>query len=351
MRSTCRALAAGVTGTRWRNAKSLLRQALALISPDALPARSRAVLLPEWSTLLDDPTAAPLARGLARFSKYCSARRITPQDVTQAGFDTFLAELTDNCLLRNPSETQQTAGKVWNTALDTAPKWPQLKLVIASRRKNPSLPWTAFQASLGADVDAFLTPRSADTVDLSRDTPVLRSSTIEGKRLNPRQFATALVEAGVDAASLRTLDDVIRPETAQRGLEIMLERAGGRTGSHIEHTAYLLLTVARHYVKPGQEVIVARFMRNLAPPQRGMMQKNRKRLRQLDDPRQVASSQSTHVVYVMSMPATTTCSRDAQSGLFLAIRLVQPPPRSRHSFACPRRQGWVDCGLSGQGRR
>jgi len=73
-----------ISEARWRNAKSLLRKALAMLDPDSIPARSRADLLPAWADLLAQPEAAPLRRGLARFSKYCSARGIAPGDVTQA---------------------------------------------------------------------------------------------------------------------------------------------------------------------------------------------------------------------------------------------------------------------------
>ena len=241
-------LAAGVSDTRWRNALSLLRRALALADQQVMPSQSPDSLLPEWSALLDLPAATALRRGLSRFSKYCSARNIVPHAVTQATFDRYGVDLAEHCLVRSPQETQQTARHAWNEAAQTVPGWPSLTLQIESRRRNPSLPWTAFPETLVADIDAYLTPRSEDVIDFSRDTPTIRARSIEGKRGLLRQFATAVVESGGPSNSLCSLEDPVNPEVARAGLKVLLDHANQQKTSRNEQVAYLLLTMARHHV-------------------------------------------------------------------------------------------------------
>jgi hypothetical protein len=152
--------AARVTPARFRNAKSLLRKALARYDPKVIPARSRTGLLPGWAALIEAPEAKLLQRGLARFSKSCSAAGIGPEHVTQAVYEQFYDDLVAHCLIRSPRETQQTAGRAWNTAVLSVPGWPQTVLTIANHRRHPSLPWDAFPETLLADVDAYLAPRA-----------------------------------------------------------------------------------------------------------------------------------------------------------------------------------------------
>src|SRR6185437_14590963 len=237
------------------------------------------------------PEAAPLRRGLARFSKYCSARGIGPDAVTQAVFDTFYDDLVAHCLVRSPRETQQTAGRAWNTAVDTLPGWPAVPLVIADFRRNPSLPWDAFPASLRADVADFLTPRGADPFDLTSDAPVLRASTLQNKALQLRQFVTALVQSGRDPASLTSLTDLVQIDTAKAGLKVLWERSNQAKTTRNHAMVYLLLTIARHWVKADPATIAGLKLlcRKLAAPVAGMTEKNKTRLLQFADPASLAS--------------------------------------------------------------
>ena len=282
--------AVGVSPIRFRNAKSLLRKALALYDPRVIPARSRVGLLPGWAVLLEAPEATPLQRGLARFSKYCSSAAIGPQDVTQAVYEQFHADLAAYCLIRSPRETQQTAGHAWNTAVRSVPGWPQTVLTIADNRRNPSLPWSAFPDTLLADVEAYLPPRVPRTgFSFIRGAPQLEESTISSKRALLRQFATHLVEAGRDPATLRSLADLVTLEAAQAGLGNLYARAGGQDTEHASNIAYLLYGIAKHWLKLD-EVTVGKFKqgcKDIRLQKSGMTRKNKLWLKQFDDPKKL----------------------------------------------------------------
>ena len=325
-------MAARVEPARFTNAKSLLRRALALYDPKVIPARSRVGLLPEWSALLQHPAAATVAlqRGLARFSKHCSAAGIRPADVTQAVYEGFHADLAAHCLIRSPRETQQTAGHAWNAAVDTVPGWPRTVLAIASHRRNPSLPWSAFPDSLLQDVDAYLAPRSARTFKFSRGAPALEESTIASKRAMLRQFVTGLVESGRDPATLRTLADVVTLEAAEDGLAVLHARGGGKESRHVYNIAYLLHGIARHWLKlePATVAAFKEGCREIRPSEDGMTRKNRLWLKQLDDPRKLASLLALPSVMMKEAcrPAAPTKAEARTAQLAVAMELLLMVP-------------------------
>jgi integrase len=322
--------AAGVSSTRFRNAKSLLRKALGMLDPLVIPARSRAALLREWDDLLAEPAAKPLQRGLARFSKYCSTAGIPPDEVTQHVYDQFYEDLVAHCLIRSPRETQQTAGHAWNKASQCVPGWPQLTLHIRSFRRNPSLPWSAFPKSLEDDVDAFLNARSPDVFDLSQDVPLMRASSSGSKRSALRQFATCLVEAGRDPMALCSLADLVRADAAYDGLMVLHKRAAGQKTSRNHGMAYLLLSIARYCVKSDPKTIedLKKFCHNLRPRNHGMTAKNRLRLKQFDNPKLLGSLLSSPAAMMAEAcreaNPTKGEARIAQLAVAIEILLMAP---------------------------
>jgi integrase len=323
-------VAAGVSGTRWRNVKSLLRQALALLDPQVMPARSQGELMPDWAELLSAPEAQPLHRGIGRFSKYCSGHGIAPAEVDQAVYERFHMDLDAHCLMRSPRETQQTAGRAWNTATATVPGWPSHTLTIERFRQNPSLPWSAFPDTLLHDVEAYVGPHARTPFNRKNDGPVFRPATIIAKKVQIRQFATALVQSGRDPSSIGSLADLVEADAATAGLTVLWGRAGEKNTTRNHTTAYLLLTIARHWVKADEPTIALLTDRchDLTPDDRGMTVKNKTRLQQFEDPRTLAAfldlpaklfDQACRVT-----PPTKAEARMAQLALAIGILLTAP---------------------------
>ena len=289
------------------------------------------MLLPEWSALLDQPAAKPLARGLARFSKYCSERDVVPQAVTQEVYDTLYIDLAAHCIVRSPRETQQATGKAWNAARDIVAGWPDLVLTIQNFRKNPSLPWTAFPESLQQEAEAYMMARSEENDDLLDDTDPLRESTIEGKRRQLRLFATAIVESGRDPATLRSIADLVDPKVAKAGLEVLIKRTGEQKSSRNHGIAHLLLSLARHVVMADEATLKSlkilckkvALRRN-----KGMTTKNRQRLAQFDDPRCVDSLLGLPKLMMAEAckapEATLLQARTAQWAIAINLLLMAP---------------------------
>jgi integrase len=164
-----------------------------------------------------------------------------------------------------------------------------VELVIENRRRNPSLPWDAFPPTLSAQIDEYLSARANDDLRFDVSPVVFRPETVKSKRLQLRQYVTALVESGVAPQNLSTLADLVAPHHVRAGLHVLYKRAGDTKTTRMYSMATLLLGLARHQVKAEPETIkqLAVYCANVCPKKTGMVDKNRERLRPFKDPRQL----------------------------------------------------------------
>jgi integrase len=82
---------------------------------------------------------------------------------------------------------------------------------------------------------------------------------------------------------------MIQPDAVRRGLRRMIKRNADATSGSIFLMAFVLKSIAKHYVRLPPEALLdlADLCRRLKPQRLGMTAKNRARLRQFDDPRNV----------------------------------------------------------------
>jgi integrase len=233
----------------------------------------------------------PLRRGLSRYAKYCSARGVTPVGADQAVYESFFLDVQAHCLVRCPRETQQTAGRTWNKASGVVPGWPDRILTIPDGRMNPSLPWTAFPDSFLADVEAYRAPPASSTFKGRSKRPVFRKATIAHKKAQIRQLASALAQTGHDRQSIRRLADIVEPVAAETALQVIYQRGGEKVTCRLHGLAYLLVAIARHWVKADAATIeeLQKIRADLAPEAVEMTRKNKLRLMQFNDPRLLAA--------------------------------------------------------------
>ena len=98
--------------------------------------------------------------------------------------------------------------------------------------------------------------------------------------------ASALVQAGRDPQSIRSLADLLAPEAAKAALRIVWTRLGKRETGYLHNLALLLVYLGRHWVKlPPHEVDRLRELRSsLDPGPVGMTERNQKLLLQFAEP-------------------------------------------------------------------
>ena len=99
--------------------------------------------------------------------------------------------------------------------------------------------------------------------------------------------ASALVECGTNPASIRSLADLVTPANLKTILRQRLEGVGGEVNSFNHNLGSVLLQIAREWVKVDPPVLaeLKRLVGKMPAPVMGLTDKNKRFLRQFDDPK------------------------------------------------------------------
>ena len=247
---------------------------------------------PEWRALWGRITMDRMRWNLSRFFHFCSAMQISPTAVNDCIVSDFHKALIDESLVKNSDQIYRTMVKLWNQAVETVPHWPQVRLTPPpSKREAWTLPLEAFPRSLQNDVDHWISHLRGDDHPLAENAVPrpLRPPTLKHRRFQIRIFASALVRRGHRLEEITSLAYIVDLERFKDGLRYKLERSGDRSTEAIHKLAMAIKAIARHHVRVEEDHLekLKRICQRLKVPKHGLTEKNRSRLRQFDDPRNV----------------------------------------------------------------
>ena len=255
---------------------------------------------------------------LAGFMRFCSAQAIPPAEAGPQALAAYEAWLATRTLCKDPAERARKVASNWNWAREHVPGWPAVRLTRPRMRDNYSIPLDALPASFAEDVERMMERLSGATEwDPFSDDPMtddpfgdpeappmltrnLRPRTLTNKRWQIRQCVGALVKSGIDPAEIRSLRDLVQPESrAKTILNFLRARAaeqitargddvpnGLRTGQ-LGMIADLLRQIGQFHCRlPANEVArLKHYSVKLTPERRGTMtDENAARLRILVAP-------------------------------------------------------------------
>jgi integrase len=282
-------VAIGVSARSWTNVRFRVRKALSLVRPTS-PGRNMNPLTPAWDALWRPLQSRRVKISLSRFVRRCSAGGIAPDAVTETTFVEFRDHL-DDALLNHPNEAFAELVRAWRVAQTTVDGWPSVSFTIPDRRDHWTLPWSTFPGSLRQDCNAWL-DRLAGR-DLLAELPfrAVRPSTIKRREQQVRAFASGLALRGRDPATITGLRDLVEIDAYTEGLRFFIERSGGKSTTAIVDLSGALTAIARHHLRLDQDHLgrMAAINRKLRVGPRSLTLKNRARLRQFDDPANVAA--------------------------------------------------------------
>lgn len=282
---------------RWTNVRSLVLNALEIAGIPSRPAHSRVKLSTAWSNLLGPLPYKPYRLCLLPFARFCSHLGIAPSWVTSRTFGAYLAELEKFGLRSHARNSYRSACRAWNAAGRNFENWPKLTVVPDDQRQYYALAWSRFPPSLKADVDDMILAAVNPDPLAGAMYKAIRAPTARGRVRAVRAFASALVHRGVKPEGLKSIADIVEPETAKEGLRFFIEHTGSRQSAYIRDFARLLVTLTRHWVYRSQSKLTDEQMkardaairqldgirRALDVPRTGMTPKNRATLRNLQD--------------------------------------------------------------------
>ena len=274
--------ALGLSSARWRNIKSDVRRAVKLTGADRPVPDAKVPLTDAWGSLCQSGANPSERAVLRRLGRYCCARQIGPQQVTDQIVGDFAKYLDERVLSKDPLRILGDTVRAWNRRIAGGELVPLTRI---DRSRAYTLRWADFPTSLKQDTDAWhkacLRP---DPFDPDARAPV-KPSTIEQRDRMIRRLATAVVLQGERAEELVGLRALITPERVKKALRFFLDRNGGKPSVQAHEMAWLAITIARHWLKLDEEEIreLRGWAKKLRPNRKGLTQKNEDRLRQFRD--------------------------------------------------------------------
>jgi integrase len=273
-----------------QNLRSEIKAILRHVGTADFPNTRGLPLAPAWRVLWDRLLSDRHRRGLGRFARYCSAKGIAPTAVDDEVVATFIEAAEKGGFVRKPGNLHRQVCRAWNECVDHVDNWPQKRLAVPdNRRPARSIPWGAFPASFREDVEIYLTWLSGKNL-LRSDAPArpCKPSTLATRRRYIQLAASAADRGGVSIEDLRTLSDLVTPETALIVLEQYLaESKDDQPTTFVIDLSGLLVSIAAHWAgKSAAEIDeLKRYRRRLERHRKpGLTPKNLALIRKVKDP-------------------------------------------------------------------
>lgn len=310
---------------------------------------------PEWQKLWDDLEGQKYYRtGLSRFFRFCSAQRISPQSVDDRCFESFLLALEAEAITKDPRTQHQTACRLWNKCVESIERWPKHPVNVPIYGDFYTEPLKAFpkafQEDLGRYVDRLI---HSDPLDEEGPPKALKPRSIESLRMKVRQLAAGLIHQGHPIEQITSLSYLV--EHYQSALRWHLERNGNETSGQIAGMADCIRSIAKYHVRVPDDVLIKieKARGRLTQGTTGLTDKNRERLSQFDNPKNVQK-----LLWFGKMEFDKAVKRDdgnrhvaLDASLALAVELLIHAPMRIDNLASlrlDRHLRWEKAGCKGQ---
>jgi integrase len=280
--------AAGLSSKSLSNVRSNFVAAVRASRLKPVQGPSKRPISPAWSTLVSSFSHKRDRIGLGRLARFATHKGIAPDEIDDGLIDQFIAEVRAESLHRNPNSLHRMVTRLWNgIALQ---RGGDLRLVTVPSFRPPirRMDWTSLPQSFRDEVEEYLVwcgqsdPYAADARKRA-----LKPQTLKLRRNEIHAAVTALLESGVEAPLITSLADLCEPEYFKRILRRRDELVGRRENSFNAYLARALVSIAREWLDLDDHVLSE--LKRLAgkvpsPPLPGLTAKNKRFLRQFDDP-------------------------------------------------------------------
>lgn len=283
--NTINPLAAGMTAKRLANIRSDFLAATRVCGVQ--PVTGRKSLSPEWAKLFKRLSGRRTHIGLSRLARYASAHGIKPGEVNDDVIVGFIAAVRNGSLHRQPNRLHRQVTLIWNEAAARMPGLGLQTVTVASFRGPPKRVDWGLLPALTQDVDDYLSwAGGSDPFAPDARVRPLAPRTLALRRDQIHAAVSALVESGTNPAGIRSLADLVTPANIKSILHRRLAMVGGTENTFNHLLGSVLLQIAREWVKVDPAVLgeLKRLVRKLPVPASGLTTKNKRFLRQFDDP-------------------------------------------------------------------
>jgi integrase len=226
--------------------------------------------------------------GISRLAHYASGLGLEPRAIDDRVIEQFMHAIREGSLHRKPNELHRMTAVIWNESATALPDLNLQIVSVPSYRASPRrIDWSALPANFGKDVEDHLT-WCGDKDNLNEDARPrpLGPATVRLRRNQIHAAVSALVESGAAAETIRSLSDLLNKENFKRIARRRRELAGGQENQFNTDLLKALIQIGREWIKLDVAVLteLKRVARKLPGPLAGLTAKNKRFLRQFDDP-------------------------------------------------------------------
>jgi integrase len=248
---------------------------------------ARHPLSSQWQKLLSAASSTRVQIGLLRFARWCSSNDIEPEQVTDAALSNFMEAVHQSTLHRRPNALHRNVALIWN-AIAQKSGFSLQPLSVPSFRAARRIDWSILPNSFRNELDRYLDWCSCDNpfAANARSRP-LAPQTINLQRNHIHAAVTALIDSGILPKTITSLRNLVTIDNFKRILRRRHEMVGGGENVFNRDLARTLIEIARRCVKVDARVLdeLKRLASKIPVPLPGLTSKNKARLRQFDDPK------------------------------------------------------------------
>jgi integrase len=298
--------------------------------------RSMGIIAPEWQQL-QVQLGPTLRHPLTRFFSFCTARGLSPEEVTPATFETYRTSVEHESLRARRNQAFRRTCIAWNEALRTVPDWPDLEAAVPNLRSWYVLPWSDFPPSLEADVDAMVDDATGMDLVHMKARRRIKPQSARQRVEKLRRLISGYVLRGGDPSGLRTLADVVRLDVVREGLRSHIERRGGKPTRSTDGMIVSAITIARQWVGVCERDLqeLERIRRSLAIPVHETAAETRVLLRKFDDEATLAALLNAPGEAIRRFAGRNRlkCSEAVTAQAALAVQMLLDAPLRVHNLA------------------
>ncbi len=285
--ATVNPIAVGVSPKSLSNVRSNFMAAVKASKFKPVLGIANAPLSRSWKALMAKLATRRQHIGLSRLARYASANGIEPEKVDDAVIEGFIAAVRKGSLHRKPNGLHRTVALIWNEAATRSDFNLQRVKVPSFRDPAKRIAWSLLAGTLCKDADDYLAWCAGIDVFATDARPrALAPETLRLRRDEIHAAVTALLESGMATKEIRSLADLVSLENFKRILRRRHEMVGGRENIFNAELARMLVEVGRDWVKldPARLKELTRLAGKVPKPMPGLTTKNKRVLRQFDDP-------------------------------------------------------------------
>jgi integrase len=280
-------VAVGLTTKTLSNIRSDFLAAVSASGFKQLRPPGKAALSPGWARLLAKLPKRRDGIGLSRLARHASREGIEPDQIDGAALERFITAVRQGSLHRNPNHLHRTIAKIWNEAARQPGLGLRQVTIPSFRPAAKRTNWDLLPVEFRQSVDDHLAwCLGSDVFHVDARPRPLAAQTLKLRRIQIHAAVTALVNAGIKPAEIKSLADLVSPSAFRVILRQRYNAVNGRENAFNRALADTLAQIAREWVKVNAGVLaeLKKLAGKMPMPQPGLTDKNKGFLRQFDDP-------------------------------------------------------------------